>query len=86
MVALTTDAHPEPYLWRLLIDRMHQRRGIGTATLELLVEQCRAWGDRALVTSWEPGQGSPEAVYIRFGFVPTGNIVDGEVEGRLTIA
>jgi len=86
MVALTTDAHPEPYLWRLLIDRMHQRRGIGTATLDLLVEQCRAWGDRTLITSWEPGKGSPEAVYTRFGFVPTGNIVDGEVEGRLAIA
>ena len=28
MVALTTDAHPEPYLWRLLIDRLHQR-GVG---------------------------------------------------------
>jgi len=86
MVALTTDAHPEPYLWRLLIDRMHQRRGIGTATLDLLVEQCRAWGDRTLTTSWEPGKGSPDAMYIHFGFVPTGNVVDGETEGRLAIA
>jgi len=86
MVALTTDTHPEPYLWRLLVDRMHQRRGIGTATLDLLVEQCRAWGDRTLVTSRESGKGSPEAVYIRFGFVPTGNVVDGETEGRLAIA
>lgn len=85
MVALSTAAHPEPYLWRLLIDRMHQRRGIGTATLNLLVEHCRAWGDRTLITSWELGTGSPEAMYIRFGFVPTGNIVDGEIEGRLAI-
>ena len=29
MLALVTDAHPKPYLWRLLVDRRHQRRGIG---------------------------------------------------------
>ncbi len=85
MLALTTDAHPEPYLWRLLIDRMHQRRGIGTITLDLLVEQCREWGDRVLTVSWAPGKGSPEPMYLRYGFVPTGNLVDGEIEGRLAI-
>jgi RimJ/RimL family protein N-acetyltransferase len=83
MVALTTDVHPEPYLWRLLIDRRHQRRGIGTATLDLLVEQCRAWGDRALTVSWVPGKGSPDAMYLRYGFEPTGTVLDGELEGRL---
>ena len=84
MLALTTDAHPEPYLWRLLIDRMHQRRGIGRATLDLVVDRCRASGDRSLLTSWVPGKGSPEPVYLAYGFVPTGNIIDGEIEGRLT--
>lgn len=84
MVALTTEVHREPYLWRLLVDRMHQRRGIGRAVLDLLVEQCRAWGDRSLLTSWTPGRGSPEPMYLGYGFVPTGEIVDGETEGRLT--
>jgi RimJ/RimL family protein N-acetyltransferase len=86
MVALTTEVHPEPYLWRLLVDRMHQRRGIGRAALDLLVEQCREWGDRSLLTSWTPGKGSPEPMYLDYGFVPTGNIVDGETEGRFTFA
>ena len=36
MLAITTEAHPEPYLWRFLIDRMHQRRGIGSAALDLV--------------------------------------------------
>jgi RimJ/RimL family protein N-acetyltransferase len=85
MVALTTEVHPEPYLWRLLVDRIHQRRGIGRAALDLLVEQCRAWGDLSLLTSWTPGKGSPEPLYLRYGFVPTGEIVDGETEGRLTL-
>lgn len=84
MLALTTEAHPEPYLWRLLIDRMHQRRGIATSVLDLLVEQCRTWGDRTLMVSWEEGKGSPEPLYLGYGFERTGNIVDGEIEGRLT--
>ena len=29
MLTAVTEHHPEPYLWRLLIDRRHQRRGIG---------------------------------------------------------
>jgi diamine N-acetyltransferase len=86
MVARTTPAHPEPYLWRLLVDRMHQRRGIGNATLALVVAQCRAWGDRSLLTSWVPDRGSPAPVYLAAGFVPTGNVIDGEIEGRLTFA
>ncbi len=85
MVAEPTAAHPEPYLWRLLVDRLHQRRGIGDRILDLLVEQCRAWGVASLVTSWVDGVGSPRPFYERRGFVPTGEIIDGEVEARLTL-
>jgi RimJ/RimL family protein N-acetyltransferase len=85
MLARTTDAHPEPYLWRLLIDRMHQRRGIGSVALDLVIDQCRDWGDRTLLVSWGPGRGSPEPMYLARGFVPTGNIDDGEIEARLTL-
>jgi RimJ/RimL family protein N-acetyltransferase len=82
MLAMTTDHHPEPYLWRLLIDRMHQRRGAGGTALGLVEAQCREWGDRALLTSWVPGKGSPERFYLNRGYEPTGQIVDGEIEGR----
>jgi RimJ/RimL family protein N-acetyltransferase len=82
MLALATPQHPEPYLWRFLIDRMHQRRGIGRRALELVEDACRVMGDRALLTSWVPGRGSPEVFYRRHGYEPTGRIVDGEIEGR----
>ncbi len=82
MLALATEDHPEPYLWRLLIDRQHQRRGIGQAVLGLLAEECRRWGDRSLLVSWEEGKGSPREFYLRNGFIPTGEIVDGETEAR----
>lgn len=83
MVAETTDRHPVPYLWRLLIDRMHQRRGIGAKVLDLLVRDRSARGDRSMLTSWVPGKGSPERFYLARGFEPTGRIVGGETEGRL---
>lgn len=86
MLADTTDHHPEPYLWRLLIDRMHQRRGIGGRVLDLIADLRRSMGDRTLLTSWETGRGSPEPFYLRRGFQPTGAIVDGEVEGRLSLS
>ncbi len=85
MVTEPTAHHPDPYLWRLLVDRLQQRRGIGTRVLDLVVEQCRSWGSTALDTSWEEGGGSPAPLYLEYGFVPTGRIIDGETEGRLEL-
>jgi RimJ/RimL family protein N-acetyltransferase len=82
MLALTTEHHPEPYLWRLLVDRLHQRRGIGERALGLVIAECRRRGDRTLLTSWGEGRGSPRGFYIANGFEPTGEVVDGETEGR----
>lgn len=84
MLALVTDAHPEPYLWRLLVDRLHQRRRLGSRIIELVVDELRATGATTLLTSWDDGRGSPRPFYERLGFVPTGEIIDGEVEARLT--
>jgi RimJ/RimL family protein N-acetyltransferase len=84
MLALPDPVHRSPYLWRLLIDRMHQRRGIASRTLELIVEECRALGATDLTTSWSEGKGSPRPFYLAHGFTPTGRIVDGETEGRLS--
>jgi RimJ/RimL family protein N-acetyltransferase len=86
MLALATEHHPEPYLWRLLIDRMHQRRGIGGRVLDLVEDECRAMGDAGLLTSWVEGRGSPAAFYRRRGYEPTGRIVDGETEGRKSLS
>jgi RimJ/RimL family protein N-acetyltransferase len=85
MLAVTSEVHREPYLWRLLVDRMHQRRGVGASTLDLVIEQCRQWGDSTLLVSWEPGRGGPEPLYLARGFVPTGVIDDGEIEARLQL-
>jgi diamine N-acetyltransferase len=85
MLAARTDTYPESYLWRLLIDRRHQRRGIGDRVLTRIVDRLRAEGDESLLVSWTRGPGSPEPFYLARGFVPTGVVDDGEVEARLAL-
>ena len=77
-------ADPEligPYfLWRLLIDERRQRRGYGTATLDAIATYVRGRpGGHSLYTSAAQGEGTPQPFYERYGFVPTGDVVDDEV-------
>ena len=84
MLAEVTAHHPEPFLWRLLVDRMHQRRGIGTMIIAAVQAELAAQGHHTLVTSWHEGPGGPRRFYEGLGFVPTGRLVGGEVEARLS--
>jgi diamine N-acetyltransferase len=89
-VMLSWDAQAGPhgryFLWRLLIDRRHQGRGIGRAVLAQLVDLVRAEGATELLTSYEPGEGGPGPFYQRLGFQPTGEIDDGEIVLRLPLS
>ena len=82
MLAERTEHHQEAYLWRLLIDRRHQRRGIGWRALTTLIEQLRQDGHASLGVSWVPDRGGPEPMYRKLGFVPTGELDGTEVVGR----
>jgi diamine N-acetyltransferase len=75
------------YLWKLLVDERHQRRGYGTAILDLVVEYFRGRpGVEVMWTSAGQGEGSPIPFYERYGFERTGEIVfDGEVLLRLPL-
>jgi len=74
-----------PYLWRLLIDRRHQGRRIGTRAIDRLVERLRAEGHERLLVNWVRDQGGPEPFYLGLGFRLTGRIEDGEHEGELLL-
>jgi diamine N-acetyltransferase len=68
-----------PFLVRLLVDRDHQRRGLGRAAIERLVDHLRSVaGTTALETSCVPGPGSPRDFYLRLGFGDTGRVEHGE--------
>jgi diamine N-acetyltransferase len=74
------------YLWKLLIDRGNQRRGYGTAALDLVSTHFRDRGNTEMWTSAGEGEGSPIPFYERYGFVRTGDIIfDNEVLLRLDL-
>ncbi len=79
-VMLSEDpAKADYYLWRFMIAAEHQRCGYGRRALDLVVERVRGLpGARELVSSFVPGEAGPREFYIRYGFVETGEIHDGE--------
>lgn len=85
MLSAPSPGEPVPYLWRFLIDRRHQRRGVGRRAIQLLVDGLRADGHHELLVSWDEGSGGPRPFYERLGFVPNGVIVGDETEARLEL-
>lgn len=79
MLALVDGEDEGPFLWRLLMDRLHQRRGIAGRALDMVEDELRGMGETKLVTSWIPGRGSPEPFYRARGFEPTGELEGDEV-------
>jgi len=84
-VMLSWDVVPQPgilgpwFLWRLLIDERHQRRGYGREAMRQIVDIVRANGAQELLTSFQPGDGGPGRFYERLGFRPTGDVEEGEI-------
>ena len=76
---LSWDVTPDPpriigpwFLWKLLVDEGHQRRGYGREAVELVAAIVRMQGAAELLTSCVLEEGGPEPFYRRIGFVPTG--------------
>jgi RimJ/RimL family protein N-acetyltransferase len=80
MAAEMTATHANPFLWRLLVDRMHQRRGIGSAALDQFERWCQDQGATAVEVSWTEGPGSPAPMYRARGYEPSGEIEYGETQ------
>jgi diamine N-acetyltransferase len=57
------------FLWKILIDERFQRRGFGTAALDLVAAYFRSKGVPTMWTSAGEGEGSPIPFYERYGFV-----------------
>jgi diamine N-acetyltransferase len=84
---LSWNVTPEPpriigpwFLWKLLIDERHQRRGYGRDAVRLVADIVRANGATKLLTSCVPAEDGPEPFYRRIGFTPTGELDEnGEI-------
>jgi GNAT superfamily N-acetyltransferase len=80
-VMLSWDVTPEPpriigpwFLWKLLVDERHQRRGYGRAAVGLVADIVRANGATELLTSCVVAADGPEPFYRHLGFTRTGEL------------
>ncbi len=62
----------------LAVDEGWQRRGIGTAVMESVVDRCRDRGSNTLELTVHPENHAAAALYRGSGFEPTGEFRDGE--------
>ena len=85
MMSDVSETEPHPFLWRLLVDRWHQRRGIAIEALRQLIEHLRSEGRTKLYVSYVEAPGGPEPLYRGLGFVPNGEFDDDETIAVLTL-
>jgi diamine N-acetyltransferase len=81
-VMLYDDAEAEEYfLWRLMVDADHQGKGYARQALDLLIDYVRTRpGASELRSSYVEGDDGPAEFYRRYGFVPTGDMEESEIE------
>lgn len=72
------------WVYRLMIDEQHQRRGYGRAALLRLIERLRAQPDCESVSiSYLEDNEAARQLYASIGFRETGQVIDGEAVARL---
>ena len=77
---------PEFFLWRLMIDKTHQRKGIGHAAVQLLIKHLRSRpGAKKLMVSHARAAEALGRFYASLGFSYTGAEEDGEKVMVLTL-
>lgn len=74
------------WIWRLMIDRRHQRKGYARAAMQALIQMLAAMGNEAIYLSYEPDNEGAAALYHSLGFRLTGEKVVGELVARLELA
>ncbi len=78
----------EYWIYRLMIDQRHQRRGYGRAAMLLLINRIRSEMDEnrhRIFISFEPENEAAKMLYESLGFVPDGRVEYGEIVYRLEV-
>ncbi len=80
---------PDENRWwivRFMIGAAHQGKGYGTAALTALIaSMAERHGCREVYLSYVPGNDVAERMYAKAGFVPTGEVEDGEIVARRVV-
>ncbi|MEU7662505.1 GNAT family N-acetyltransferase [Streptomyces lincolnensis] len=72
-------------LWRLNIAADAQGHGYGRFAVESVAAEIRRRGGKEFHVTWHPGPDGPENFYLRLGFRPNGETVEGETVGVLEL-
>jgi len=70
------------YVWRLLIDKNHQGRGIGRETVRQVMEEIKSkpCGEaNYCYVSYEPTNIASKTTFASYGYEEDGRVIDGEV-------
>jgi diamine N-acetyltransferase len=69
----------EFWLWRLMIDEKFQHQGMGAQAVKLALEKFREMNASEVYLSYEPENHIADALYRKFGWLPTGKVENGEI-------
>ncbi|GAA1040516.1 GNAT family N-acetyltransferase [Virgisporangium ochraceum] len=72
-------------VWRLNIAADRQGRGYGRFAVDGVLAEARRRGNSRATVLWVPGEGGPEDFYLKLGFRPTGEELDGQVVGAIDL-
>ncbi|HCF27832.1 MAG TPA: spermidine acetyltransferase [Cyanobacteria bacterium UBA11049] len=68
------------YLWRLMIDKNHQKKGYGKAAMQGVIKLLQQKPDcKEILIGYKPENLVAEKLYLSLGFQKTGLIEDGDV-------
>ncbi|MFG1808202.1 GNAT family N-acetyltransferase [Streptomyces sp. NPDC049040] len=72
-------------IWRLNIAEGRQGQGYGRFAVEAVGAEARRRGQRRMTVLWVPGDDGPAGFYRQLGFRPTGEELQGQVVGELSL-
>ena len=73
------------WLFRFMIDKNNQGRGIASDVLKLLVAEVRQLGGKRLCTMFKPGNTNADSAYKKFGFSEVGVLDDGDIHLEIAV-
>ncbi len=63
------------FLWRFMIDKNHQNKGIGSRAIVCILEYLKSNTNyKSIVTSYVQGAGDPSSFYKKMGFIEEGRL------------
>ncbi|WP_307831976.1 GNAT family N-acetyltransferase [Prauserella cavernicola] len=72
-------------IWRLNIAAEQQGRGYGRFAVEAVCAEASHRGQRRVTVLWVPHVHGPADFYLRLGFRPTGERIQGQILGELAL-